>query len=244
MVSHPAYDSAPPSPQADATNELVFITYNGRQVVLGWSPSLEVSERQALTFFLLDKEFACMTFPHSAAADKLHHFRFVFILIQEAKATACQDLGLAERGYSGKDIAFLFHPSNDPSNPLIEVLASAWPRLRPLPHFQLIVRNAEDLSPPETALAHPAVQRTQAGHPRTLRTQASTLTNSGKSRQSRESDFASASNTDVSAGSGRVDIESWRRSQQGNFGAAIPPAEGYQNHITLPQHGEQASFVA
>lgn len=157
---------------------------------------------------------------------------------QEAKATACQDLGLAERGYTGKDIAFLFHPANDPSAPLIEVLASAWPKLRPLPHFQLIVRTAEN-DPPEQAAPHPEIQRTQAGHPSALRTQPSILTNSAKSRKSRESDFASASNTDVSAGSGRVDIESWRRNQLGHFGATLLPSDVHQAHITLPQYGKQ-----
>lgn len=174
--------------------------------------------------------------------------------MQEAKATACDDLGLSERGYTSKDIAFLFHPNNDPSQPLIEVMASAWPKLRPLPHFQLIVRSYDDetnhspISPSYAQGTHhrqpnsnSSQRQTQASvaHAslKTLKTQPSTLTNSGKSQKSRESELStSASNTEASHASLRVDIESWRRNQVGHpYQASLAQ---HQSQIPLPQHGE------
>lgn len=175
-------------------------------------------------------------------------------LIQEAKATACDDLGLSDRGFTSKDMAFLFHPNNDPAQPLIEVMASAWPKLHPLPHFQLTVRSCDDetnhspISPSYAQGTHhrqstsnSSQRQTQAlsahASTKTLRTQPSTLTNSGKSQKSRESDLnTSASNTEASHTSMKVDIESWRRNQVGHpYQASLAQ---HQSQIPLPQHGE------
>lgn len=166
-------------------------------------------------------------------------------------------MGLSERGYTSRDIAFLFHPGNDPAQPLIEVLPSAWPKLRPLPHFQLLVRSRDETNqahsknlPSSSAAVHTSSNGSSnhANGPqtsRTVRPQPSILTNSGKSKKSRDSEGnGTASNTESSRASLRVDIESWRRNQVGHPYQNSNLVAHQQSHVQLPQHGESQSCLS